>query len=302
MFLDEIQSCPDAISSLRYFYEEMPDLHVIAAGSLLEFALENISSFGVGRIRSMFMFPLSYDEYLRAMNHNTLADALQKAAPDKPLSESLHKTCLTHLITLILIGGMPKVVATYAAGGTLLDCQQILDDVLITYQDDFSKYKAKVPALRLREVFESITKQVGSKFIYSHASQNANHLQIKEAVELLNMAGLVYSVTHTAANGIPLGAEMNTKHQKFLLFDTGILQRFLKLDLGAILLGDTLEQINKGYIAELFAGLELLKAAPATVPTQLYFWQRETRTSQAEVDYIIQSGTEIVPIEIKSGT
>jgi predicted AAA+ superfamily ATPase len=302
LFIDEIQSCIAAISALRFFYEDYPELHIIAAGSLLEFALENVPSFGVGRIRSMFMYPLSFDEYLRAMGHDALAGALCQATPENPLSEPLHKTCLKHLIPFVTIGGMPKVIATYAENGSLLDCQQVIDDVLITYQDDFSKYKEKVPALRLREVFASVAKQIGYKFVYSHASQNANHLQIKEAVELLTMAGLVYPVIHTAANGIPLGAEINIKHQKLLLFDTGILQRFLRLDLGAILLGETLEQINKGSIAELFVGLEQLKSAPATNPAQLYFWRREARNSQAEVDYVVQSGTEIVPIEVKSGT
>ena len=135
--------------------------------------------------------------------------------------------------------------------------------------DDFAKYKARVPTSRLREVFSSVIRQTGGKFTYSYASQNANHIQIKESVELLELAGIVYLVTHTSANGLPLAAEMNTKHRKYLIFDTGIYQRFLKLNLGQLLYANTLEQINKGALAELFVGLELMKAAPCTNPTQL---------------------------------
>ncbi|MDR2844001.1 MAG: ATP-binding protein [Candidatus Symbiothrix sp.] len=302
LFFDEIQACIPAISSLRFFYEDMPELHLIAAGSLLEFALEELPSFGVGRIRSLFMYPLSFDEYLRAMGFEAMADAIKKSSPEQPLSEVLHHRCLHHLVRFITIGGMPEVVATYSQGGSLLDCQAILDDLMLAFYDDFAKYKARVSTSRLREVFLSVTEQTGNKFIYSRASQTTKHEQIKEAIELLSLAGLVHPVIHTAANGIPLGAEVNPKIRKYLIFDTGILQRFLRLDISQILLGETLEQINKGAIAELFAGLEILKAAPCNYPSQLYYWQREQRGSQAEVDYVIQQGAHIVPVEVKAGT
>jgi predicted AAA+ superfamily ATPase len=302
LFLDEVQTCIPAISSLRFFYEETPELHVIAAGSLLEFALREVPSFGVGRIRSLFMYPLSFDEYLRATGYAALADTIKQFSPEQPVSDVLHHQCLKHLIHFITIGGMPEVVATYAKGGTLHDCQTILDDLVIAFYDDFAKYKMRAPTLRLREVFRSAMEQTGNKFVYSRASQTAKHEQIKEAVELLSLAGLIYPVTHTAANRLPLGAEINPKIRKYLVFDTGILQRFLRLDIAQILLGETLDQINKGAIAELFAGLELLKAAPCNYPEQLYYWQREQRGSQAEIDYVVQCGADIIPIEIKSGT
>jgi predicted AAA+ superfamily ATPase len=279
----------------------MPDLHVVAAGSLLEFALQEIPSFGVGRIRSLFMYPLSFDEYLRAMGYEAMADMIKKASPDNPLSEAVHQNCLNHLVRFIAIGGMPEVVATYADGGSLLACQAVLDDLLRSFYDDFAKYKANVPVLRLRDIFASIVEQTGHKFKYSGASSSANNEQIKDGVNLLTLAGIAHPTTHTSANGIPLGAEANPKFRKYLLFDTGILQRFLNMDISKILLGTSLEQINKGSIAELFVGLELLKSAPVNMATQLYYWQRETRGSQAEVDYVIQSGNNILPIEVKSG-
>jgi Predicted ATPase (AAA+ superfamily) len=302
LFIDEIQSCIPAISSLRYFHEEYSELHVIAAGSLLEFALEELPSFGVGRIRSMFLYPFSFDEYLRAMDMHLLADAVQKASPENPYSEAIHNKCLKQLLHFILIGGMPEVVAMYAQGGSLLECQKILDDLTISLYDDFSKYKQRVPVSRLRDVFASVIQQTGGKFTYSKASPEANHGQIKESISLLELAGIIYPVTHTSANGLPLGAETSTKHRKYLIFDTGIYQRLLRLDLGQLLNAESLEQINKGNLAELFVGLELLKTAPSTKPTQLYYWQREKQGSSAEVDYIIQQQTYIVPVEVKSGT
>ena len=302
LFLDEIQSCIPAISSLRYFYEEYPELHVIASGSLLEFALSEIPSFGVGRIRSLYMYPFSFDEYLKAMGMTILADTIQNTSPEKPFSDAVHRKCLQQLIRFMLIGGMPEVVATYSSSGSLLECQEILNDLTITLYSDFSKYKERVPSSRLRDIFASVINQTGGKFTYSHASEQSNRLQIKESVSLLELAGIIYPVTHTSANGLPLAAEKNTKHCKYLIFDTGIYQRFLKLDLEQMLSANGLMQINKGALAELFAGLELLKSAPVNDPTQLYYWQREKAGSSAEVDYVVQCDANIVPVEVKSGT
>jgi len=301
LFLDEIQSCIPAISALRYFYEEMPDLHVIAAGSLLEFALQQIPSFGVGRIRSLFMYPLSFDEFLRAMKFDVLADEVRKATPDTAFSDELHKKCMEQFNRFLLIGGMPEVVAAYAGGGSLLDCQQILDDLTNTFYDDFAKYREKVAVSRLRDVFGAVIYQTGGKFVLSDV-QGLNHLQIKDCLGLLEMAGLIYPVTHTSANGLPLSAESNPKYRKYMLFDTGIYQRFLKLDIARILAFDRIEQVNKGALAELFVALELKKAATSNASVELYYWRREKDGSSAEVDFVIQRNKDIVPIEVKSGT
>jgi len=301
LFFDEIQACPDALSSLRYFYEQLPELHLAAAGSLLEFALQELPSFGVGRIRSLFLFPFCFDEYLRATGDSLLAGAIRKAAPDKPCSEAVHQKAVQKLIRFILVGGMPEVVSIDASGGGLLECQRALDDLIRSLFDDFAKYKARVPALRLREVFASAMEQTGRKFVYSRASQTATHAQIKEAAALLEMAGLLHPVTHTPASGLPLAAGQNAKHGKYLVPDTGIFQRFLKLDLEKMLLADSLAQINKGAAAELFAGLEILKNSPAGNPVSLHYWRREQHGSNAEVDYVVQRKNDIVPIEIKSG-
>jgi len=302
LFLDEIQSCIPAISALRFFYEEMPELHVIAAGSLLEFALQELPSFGVGRITSAFMYPLSFGEYLRAVGYDAMADKIDAASPEEPPSDALHHNILKHLVRFIIIGGMPEVVKSYLENNDLLGCQQVLDDMMTTYYDDFTKYRKRVPPTRLRDVFSAVMEQASKKFTYSKASEEANNDQVKDALQLLEMAGLIYPVYHTAASGLPLGAQLNRKFTKYIPFDTGVLQRFLGLNIGEILTGETLEQINKGDIAEVFVGLELLKASQTNTRSQLYYWQREKSGSQAQVDYLIQRGEAIVPIEVKSGT
>jgi predicted AAA+ superfamily ATPase len=302
LFLDEIQACIPAISMLRYFYEKMPNLHVIAAGSLLEFALAELPSFAVGRVRSIYMYPLSFDEFLLAYHENKLIEALNKANVSKPLSELVHQKLVNYYKKFLVIGGMPEAVSIYITNKDLLEVQRILNDLYISIQADFAKYKTRVPPARLLEVFNAIAQQVGNKFTYSYPNATLNNLQIKEAIELLKMAGLVYGVTHSAANGIPLGAEINPKKTKLLIFDTGIFQRILGLNIADLLISNDFNVTNKGNIAELYVGLEFIKAVDCYEKTDLYYWQREAKNSQAEVDYVCQFGNTIVPIEVKAGT
>jgi len=301
LFFDEIQQCIPAIKSLRFFYEKRPHLHVVAAGSLLEFALANIGSYGVGRIRSLYMYPLSFDEFLLANSENALLKKKNAASPENPLSDLLHNKLMNYLKRFLILGGMPEVVAQYIQDRDFNKCKLILDDLIFAYYDDFAKYKNNVPTSRLREIFEAVVMQTGGKFIYSKASAGSNHRQIKEALELLILAGLVIPVKHSSANGLPLGAEVNPKKQKMLLFDTGIFQRILDLDIAEIVLPDDFSLINKGNIAEMFVGLELLKYQSHYQKNKLYYWHREAKSSNAEIDYLIAKNGEIIPIEVKSG-
>jgi len=301
LFFDEIQSCIPAISSLRFFYEKMPGLHVIAAGSLLEFALEEIPSFGVGRIRSLFMYPFSFFEFLEATGNPFLLEAVKKSNLQNPLDEVLHNKVLYLLKLFLLIGGMPEVVSTYAEEKDLLKCQTVLDELIVSLKNDFSKYKKKIPALQIAAALDSVVRQTGNKFVYADKEQVYSAFQIKNAVELLLMAGLVIPVIHTSANGLPLGSGINPKFRKLMVLDTGIFQRLLGLQLSDILLSDDFDVLNKGNIAEMYVGLELLKAASCYEQTQMYYWQREESNSRAEVDYVIQRNETIVPIEVKSG-
>lgn len=300
LFFDEIQASIAAISSLRYFYEKYPELHLIAAGSLLEFALEELPSFGVGRVRSMFVYPFCFEEFLLATNNKLLWEAIQKANVDKPLIEPIHKKALLILKKFLILGGMPEVVSSFVAGKSMLDCMMVLDDLIISYKDDFSKYKKRVPSTRISELFDSVVQNASKQFQYTGAAE-ANLKQIKEALNLLIMAGLVIPVTHTSANGIPLGAETNPKKRKMLPLDTGLFQRLLGLNISDIILSDDFEAINKGAIAEIFVGLELKKSGSCYWQNELYFWKREEKNSNAEVDYVIQQGKAIIPIEVKSG-
>ena len=301
LFLDEIQSSLRVISSLRFFYEDYPELHVVAAGSLLEFALEELPSFGVGRIRSLFMYPFSFSEFLSANGNCLLLDAINNATPHQPLDHVIHRKAIELLRIFLIIGGMPEVVARYVAEKDLYQCQFVLDDLMIALRSDFAKYKRRIPTLQISTVFDSVVKQAGKKFVYSRSGQDYSHYQIKQALEMLIMAGLVIPVTHTSANGLPLGAEINPQRQKMLLLDTGILQRLQDLNLADIMLSNDFDLINKGSIAEIFVGLELLKSSSCYVPQTLYYWQREQKNSEAEVDYVIQRGEKIIPIEVKSG-
>jgi len=302
LFFDEIQACIPAISSLRFFYEKFNEIHLIAAGSLLDFALNELPSFGVGRIRSIFIYPFSFDEFLSACREELLLEAKRKSSLINPLQEPVHNKILQLFKKYLLIGGMPEVISKYIQDNNVHSTLQILDDLITSLKTDFVKYKNRVPSLRISEVFASVTQQMGNKFVFKKADTEANHKQIKEAVNLLIMAGLVIPVTHSSSNGIPLGAEINSRKRKMLIIDTGIFQRLLDLDISNILNEVDFNLINKGAIAELFVGLEILKSLPSNIQQNLYYWQRESVSGNAEVDYVIQSKQNIIPIEVKSGS
>jgi len=300
LFFDEIQACIPAISSIRFFYEKYNELHLIAAGSLLDFALNELPSFGVGRVRSLFVYPFSFDEFLSSCGEKLLLEAKTNSSLEKPLQEPIHEKLLNYLKRFLVLGGMPEVVANYVSSNNIMSSQQILDDLITSLKADFAKYKKRVPALRILEVFESVTNQMGNKFVFAKAAIEANHKQVKEALNLLIMAGLVIPVTHSSSNGIPLGAECDHKKRKMLIFDTGIFQRLLGLDSSNVLLENDFNLVNKGAIAELFVGLEIIKSLSCYQQQELYYWQRETASANAELDYVYQSKQNIIPIEVKS--
>jgi uncharacterized protein len=300
IFFDEIQACPNAIMALRYFYEKRPNLHVIATGSLLEFGIEELPSFGVGRIRSLYMYPFSFDEFIMALGENRLLELKNKANTDNPLDEIFHKKLNDYLSIFFIIGGFPSAIKKYVESKRLLLVQDALNDLSTSFQTDFVKYKKRVSSQRLLEVFKGVISQVGGKFVYNKIP-DLNNLQVKDCIELLIKAGLVIPVTHTSGNGIPIGAAKNIKMRKMHIVDTGLYQSLLGLQLDDIIL-DINNIINKGSLADLFWGLEYLKYQSPTIPPSLYYWHRESSTSNAEVDYLIQQGRNIRPVEIKAST
>jgi uncharacterized protein len=278
-------------------------LHVIAAGSLLEFALEDLTSWGVARIRSLYMYPMSFDEFLLANNEDALIELKKNASELNPLNPAFHEKLKDYLKKFLIFGGMPEAVQTFISQSTDIHAiQNILADITISYNDDFAKYKSRIPVMRLREVMESVVKQSGGKYIYSKALQLSSPAQAKEAIALLEMAGLVYKVYHTSGEGIPLGAGANYKKFKALLHDIGIFQQLSGLRLSELLIANNIDLLNKGNIAETFAGLELIKYSDVHEKKQLFYWHREKRGSSAEVDYVIEMNGKPVPVEVKSGS
>ena len=304
LFLDEIQSCQSALRKLRYFYEKYAELHVVAAGSLLEFALGEIPSFGVGRIRSLFMYPFGFDEFLAALGEGALRDAVRAASPENPLPEPIHRQLLRRLKTFLICGGMPEAVAQYVQSRDLLNGELVLNDLIIAFKADFAKYHRRTPLLLLNEVFESVMHQTDGKFVYERAAPGTPTLAVRQALDLLIMAGLVFPVTHTAANGVPLGAEANHKYRRAIHCDTGLFLQSLGLR-SEILPVEDFSAVNRGSLAEIFVGLELLKAASCYKQQQLFCWQRSagpgSQRGNAQVDFVVQKGSGIVPVEVKSG-
>ncbi len=308
LFLDEIQECPEAIMSLRFFREDLPQLHVIGAGSLLEFALENLPTFGVGRIHSIFMYPMSFDEFLEADGQQLLLEARDKASARSPLTDPIQQKLTASFRSYLLVGGMPEVVAQWVAEHNYMKCQEIQDDLVVSYEADFPKYHKRVDPQLLRLALRSVALQTGKKFGYSEVGGGYSIAKVKKALNLLILAGLCIPITRTAGNGLPLGAEEDSSFRKILLLDTGVMLRLLNMWVGnvqaeteLILTAPPGELVNKGVIAEMIAGLEMQRYHTPNMRYELYYWQRDARNSQAEIDYLVPDGSKICPMEVKAG-
>ena len=302
LLLDEIQSCPEAIDKLRYFYEKYPKQHLVATGSLLEFALEDLPSFGVGRVESIYMYPFSFSEFLNATNNINLATAIASSSVDMPLHNIIHAKANDLLKIFMAIGGMPEVVSTYIQTGSLFECQRVLDILVDSYKDDFVKYKKKIDPHLIADAWLSVAEQGQGKFVYSRVNGELRTDVIKRAVEMLVLAGLVLPVVHSSANGLPLGAEVNHKYSRMIMIDTGIVQKLLGLNIVEYLASEDIKVINRGALAEIFIGQEIVKAASPHSKPSLYCWHREEKDGNAEVDYVIEKDGNILPIEVKAGT
>lgn len=309
LFLDEIQECPEAIMALRFFKEDMLDLHIIAAGSLLEFALDELPTFGVGRIHSMFMYPMTFDEFLKANGEDLLLQERNQATISNPLSEPLHNKLVNLFRIYILVGGMPAVVSKWVSTHDFLQCQEEQDDIVISYEDDFPKYRKKIEPNLLRQTMRSVAVQTTNKFVFSKVGGEYKSNDVKKALEMLTLAGIIIPVTHTSANGLPFGSEADKSFRKYLLLDTGLMLRLLNMTIGngkeliqQILTSNVTDLVNKGSMAELVVGLELLRYQSPNIRNELFYWVRQAKNSQAEIDYVINYNQSVLPIEVKAGT
>ena len=309
LFLDEIQKSADAIQSLWSFKEDYKELHVVAAGSLLEFALQDLPSFGVGRIRSLFVYPFSFDEFLVAEGKADWVKAKQEANTEKPLLTPLYNDLVQHFRTFLMVGGMPASVAAWVTTHDYSQCQTELDDIQLTYYDDFPKYAKKVDSTLLRNTLQSVVMQIGDKFTYSEVDGGYRADDVKKALKLLCDAGIIKRVSYTSGNGLPLGAEVNDKFRKYIYLDSGLLLRILDLDFGGarqlterIIAGTSEDLVNKGGLAEMVLGWELVKYNNPRMQHDLFYWENTAEGTRSEVDYIIARDLKVLPIECKAGT
>ena len=308
LFIDEIQECQEAIMALRFFKEDMPELHVVAAGSLLEFVLDDIPTFGVGRIHSMYMYPMTFDEFLNANGEKLLIEARNQASPASPLPTPLHDKLTTLLRTFMLVGGMPESVAKWVETRDYLQCQEVQDDIITGYEADFPKYKKKVDPQLLRMTMRSTAQQATKKFMYSQVPGEYKTAEVKKALELLIKANIIIPVTHTNANGLPIGDGRDDGIRKMLVLDTGLMLRLLNMAMGDIteitthiLTATAADLVNKGPMAEMLAGLELIHYRTPNLQHELFYWLRQAKNATAEVDYILPFDMRILPFEVKAG-
>lgn len=299
LFFDEIQAVPQGVIALRYFYEEMPALHVIAAGSLLDFAIQQVGV-PVGRVQFMYMYPLSFIEFLCAVGHTRLAQVLLEHSIEEEFSEVIHGLALTQLGHYLAIGGMPQAIACWQEQQNLHACAPIPQSLVLAYQYDFIKYGKSHQIKYLEQLFSRIPQQLGKNFKYSNVGDYRKR-ELEPCVDLLVTAGVVHRVMHAAGQGLPLGSQADPDTFKLIFLDVALTQFILDFKTGDWLLNPLQEFINKGMLVESFVGQELLAYSDPRRKAQLYYWKRDARGSEAEVDYLIQYERNIIPVEVKSG-
>lgn len=301
LFLDEIQEYPQAIMALRYFKEKMPKLAVIAAGSLLEFAMRSPDfKMPVGRIQFLYLEPLSFSEYLDATGNQNLRQFLSEIKLTDSIDDVIHKRLLELLRIYIIVGGMPAVLNEYLSGNDLMNCQRIQTLLLQTYRSDFGKYAKISQHKYLQKVFDIAPRMIGQRIKYSNIDPDTRSRDLKNALHLLSLAGIVRPVYLAKASGLPLGAQINEQKFKLNFLDVGLMQNSCGLQ-GSLSTTEDFMQINAGAVAEQFVGQELTAYSDKHLQGNLYFWSREKRGSMAEVDYVINIGSDILPVEVKSG-
>jgi predicted AAA+ superfamily ATPase len=300
LFFDEIQEAPQAIIALRYFYEHIPELHVIAAGSLFDFALEKVG-LPVGRVSSMYMYPMSFMEYLVASGNTVAVEAILGNDQRSAFSEPIHQSLMNLVGEYLAIGGMPEAVAKWVEEKNPLEAFQVQHNLIASYRQDFEKYATKTQMEFVETLFRQIPHMTGEEFQYKNIHGEFRKRELAPCLDLLCKANVVHKIHHSAGNGIPLGAEVNTEWFKLILVDVALCQAALGFDLSTWFSQPGNEFVNRGSVAEAFVGQELLCYSHPHQKADLYFWKRQARSSTAEVDFLYEYNREILPIEVKSG-
>ncbi len=303
LFLDEIQAAPHLLEKLRWFAEDMPELPVIAAGSLLDFSLaKHEFSMPVGRISYLYLEPLSFEEFLTAIGEHGLRTYLESYNWNIAIPEAIHSQLMKAVKEYLVIGGMPAAVLNWANEKMPEAVHQIHFDLLTTYRDDFAKYSGRLAIDRLEEVMNSVPLQLGKKFVYKDVNAEVSSTPLKQALDLLSKARVCHRIVSTSANGLPLGAELDERFLKVILLDCGLCSTSLGLSLHQLRSVSEISMINSGGMAEQLVGQILRTLMPAYIPPALYYWQRANKGSEAEIDYIVQHENQVIPIEVKAGT
>lgn len=294
LFFDEIQICPRAIMALRYFYEQMPDLHVIAAGSLLEFVFSEIS-FPVGRIQSLDVHPMNFSEFLLALNFQQAAAVCNE--PVIEVSDSTHEFLLEQLRNYWFVGGMPECIMEYVNTKSIKKAIEVQDEICETFRWDFNKYKPKTDVNCLRSVFSGIAANVGKQIKYTGLAKDFTIPTIKKAYDSLTMARIAHKIKSVSSPGTPIEVHASDRKFKNLFLDIGLMNRLMGIDYNEALNHKNLLAIYRGQLAEQFVGQEFANV----LNTQLYYWARDAKNSNAEIDYLVSRNNDFFPIEVKDG-
>jgi uncharacterized protein len=303
LFLDEIQAGPQMFAKLRWFAEELPELPVIAAGSLLELALGELrDSVPVGRLSYSWLEPLGFSEFLEAHAQTRLLSALSDWSPGRALSPAAHEQASNWFQRYAMVGGMPAVVAADVAGTEPRGIRERQRELIQSFRDDFAKYSGRLDRAILDGTLLAVAAQLGQKFVYARTGEGVKQHQAKRALELLSSAGVCHLVRYSAANGLPLGGQVKDTFRKAILLDAGLFHALIGTPVAAKF--PAFHQLAPAIRAQLTdqlagQGLRLLRNRSES-DSEIYYWQREGGRP-GEVDYLIELGARIVPVELKAG-
>lgn len=296
LFFDEIQECPKAITALKYFCENMRALHVICAGSLLGVAVkaQNIS-FPVGKINRMNLYPMSFKEFVIASGYSEYIKILSNWNTDREIPELYSVQMAKLLKEYFIVGGMPEVVLEWTNSKDYSVVEEIQDEILSDYADDFSKHAPITEIPKIRWIWDSVPVQLAkenNKFMFSHVKAGKRSAELEDALQWLKDSGLVDSLHLVKHPGIPLMSNADVSYFKLYMSDVGLLRRQSGIDYRTILDGSNLYKEFKGAIAENYVFTELIKLG-----LKPFFWRSG---NTAELDFIFEKDGEVVPVEVKA--
>ncbi len=299
LFLDEIQATPNALQALRYFYEERPDLPVVAAGSLLEFALSKHSfSMPVGRVQYLHMGPMTFREFVEACEPDLL-DQLGQITFDAPLPGAAHRRLCALQRQYLYVGGMPEAAAAFKETGSFSEVADVHREIVDTYIDDFAKYAQEHELALLQRIFASVPRMLGQKIKYVNLASGERAARVHTMIHLLAKAQVVLPVYHSHCSGLPLGADIDDSVFKLAFLDVGLANHLCGLAWRDISDADDTRLVNEGGIAEQYAAQQLAWLGRGR--PELNYWHREGRQGNAEIDFALAIGPAIYPVEVKAG-